>query len=66
LNRRGARYLIAGAHALAYHAKPRFTKDFDVLVEPSEDNARRVIDALRDFGFGEVGIRLRAPGNPAN
>ena len=65
MNRRGAKYLIAGAHALAYHAKPRFTKDFDVLVEPSADNARRVIEALADFGFGEVGITiddLAAPG----
>jgi hypothetical protein len=31
LNRHGVRALIVGAHAVAFHAKPRFTKDFDLF-----------------------------------
>ena len=45
-----------GGHALAFHAKPRFTKDIDIFVEPSQDNAERLIRALDDFGFGDVGL----------
>jgi hypothetical protein len=51
LNERRARYLIVGAHAVAFHAQPRATKDLDLLVEPTAENARRVLDAMSDF-FG--------------
>jgi hypothetical protein len=55
---RGAKAVIVGAHAVAYHAKPRYTKDLDVLVEPSLENAQRVIDALKDFGFGNLDLDM--------
>jgi hypothetical protein len=45
-----------GGHALAFHAKPRFTKDIDIFVEPSSKNAKRLMQALDDFGFGDVGL----------
>jgi hypothetical protein len=51
LNAHGVRYLVIGAHAVALHARPRATKDLDVLVEPTPDNARKLLAALRDF-FG--------------
>jgi hypothetical protein len=54
----GAKAVIVGAHAVAYHAKPRYTKDLDVLVEPSPENARRVLDALEDFGFGYLELDI--------
>ena len=38
---RGAKVVVVGAHAVAYHAKPRYTKDLDILLEASVDNARR-------------------------
>jgi hypothetical protein len=44
------RYLIVGAHAVAFHGHPRFTKDLDVWVEPSSENAQRVWHALKRFG----------------
>lgn len=44
------RFLIVGAYALAVHGRPRATGDLDVLVEPSPENARRVVAALREFG----------------
>lgn len=40
-----------GAHALAAHGRPRATQDLDVLVQPTEANARRVALARRGFGF---------------
>ncbi len=45
-----ARFLVIGAHAVMFHAVPRYTKDLDVWVEPSPANARRVYAALARFG----------------
>jgi len=49
-NEEGVRYLIVGAHAVAHHHKPRFTKDMDVWVDTTSDNAERVVRALLKFG----------------
>lgn len=49
LNAHGVRYLVVGAHAVAFHARPRATKDLDILIEPSAANAERILTALRDF-----------------
>ena len=51
LNRNEAKYCIIGSFALAVHAKPRYTKDMDILVEPTPSNAKAVLRALEDFGF---------------
>lgn len=50
LNEAGARYLLVGGYAVAFHAEPRFTKALDVWTEPDEINAPRVYDGLRRFG----------------
>lgn len=55
-NARGVDYLVVGAHAFAFHAKPRFTKDLDLLVRITPGNAERILAALDDFGFGGVGL----------
>jgi len=49
-------YLIVGGYALAFHGAPRFTGDIDVYVRPDPENARRIIAALADFGFGSLDI----------
>lgn len=48
------RFVLVGGHAVAGHGEPRLTEDLDVFVEPSARNARRLRDALVDFGFGAV------------
>jgi hypothetical protein len=45
-----ARFLVVGAYAVAYHARPRATGDLDLWVEPTPENAARVHRALRAFG----------------
>src|SRR5688500_8235483 len=65
LNRNKVRFLIVGAHALAAHGQPRFTGDLDVLVEANPTNARRLLAALKAFGFGSLKISqgdLHRPG----
>lgn len=49
-NARGVEYLVVGAHALAAHGHVRATGDLDVWVRPEPGNARRVVEALHDFG----------------
>jgi hypothetical protein len=48
--------LIIGAHAVAFHARPRYTKDLDLFVEPTAENAARVLKALDEFGFSGLGL----------
>jgi hypothetical protein len=52
----GVRYLVVGAYALAAHGSPRNTLDLDVFVRPSEANGRRIVQALRAFGFGSLRV----------
>lgn len=44
------RFLIVGAYALAIHGRPRATGDLDVWVDPTSENAGRVVRALAAFG----------------
>ena len=56
LNEAQANYLVVGAHAVAFYAEPRFTKDLDVWVEASPVNAPRVMAALHAFGAPLAGV----------
>ena len=58
LNSRGVEYLIVGAHSLAFHARPRFTGDLDILVRPRKENAAKVVAVLDEFGFGDLGASI--------
>jgi hypothetical protein len=49
-NAQAVEYLVVGAHALAAHGHVRATKDLDVWVRPSPENASRVLRALAEFG----------------
>jgi hypothetical protein len=51
LNSHDVRYLVVGGYAVAYHGHPRTTGDIDIWIERSAENAQRVVNALRDFGF---------------
>ena len=56
--RNDVRYLIVGGWALAAHGHPRLTKDLDVWVWADAHNARALLDALDDFGFGELDLSV--------
>jgi hypothetical protein len=58
LNSHSVEYLIVGGHAVAFHGYPRLTVDIDLFVRPSLDNASKLLAALRDFGFGAVGLNV--------
>lgn len=55
-NNAGVRYCIVGAFAVGFHAVPRYTKDMDLLVEPTRSNGKKICRALKAFGFGALAI----------
>ena len=57
LNGNGVRYLVVGGYAVALHGYPRYTKDMDVWVEMTSENATRVVKALDQFGFGSLDLK---------
>lgn len=52
-------YLIIGGYAVAKHAEPRYTKDLDIWINNSKENAERVYRALKDFGAPLGGINSK-------
>jgi Nucleotidyl transferase of unknown function (DUF2204) len=50
LNEFEVEYLIVGGYAVMKYSEPRYTKDLDVWVHNSRQNALRVVEALKKFG----------------
>ena len=57
-NAHQVKYVIVGGYALAFHGAPRTTGDIDLFVEAKRDNAQRILEALKEFGFGNVGLSM--------
>jgi hypothetical protein len=49
-------YLLIGGRAVSFHDQPRYTKDFDIWIRPTPENARRAFAALVNFGAPLEGI----------
>jgi predicted nucleotidyltransferase len=58
LNANQVRYLVVGGYAVALHGHPRYTKDLDVWVECSQENAPTLLQALEQFGMGSLGLTV--------
>jgi hypothetical protein len=58
LNAHEVKFIIVGGYALAFHGAPRFTGDIDVFVKPDCQNAERIINALAEFGFSSLDIKI--------
>ena len=55
-NSRKVKYIVVGGYALAFHGAPRYTGDIDIFVSSDADNAMQIMAALKEFGFGSVGL----------
>ena len=60
LNAERARYVLVGATAMQFWGTTRATQDIDILIEPTERNAKRVLRALGSLGFGLANELLAA------
>ena len=49
-------FLVVDGHAVAFHGYPRLTEDLDLFVRPDLANGHRIVEALREFGFGSLDL----------
>jgi hypothetical protein len=49
-NANHVKYVVIGGYAVFVHAQPRMTKDMDVLIESSPENAIATYKGLAEFG----------------
>jgi hypothetical protein len=57
LNENNVRYLVVGGYAVAFHGHPRYTKDLDLWIELSADNADKILKSLEQFGFESLDLK---------
>ncbi|MCK5759869.1 MAG: hypothetical protein KAH33_01160 [Candidatus Delongbacteria bacterium] len=56
LNLNNVKYLLVGGYAVGLHGYPRYTKDIDIWIRISPENAESITLALNQFGFGSLGL----------
>jgi predicted nucleotidyltransferase len=50
LARDAVEFLVVGGYAVAFHGRPRATKDIDILLDGRQDNLERAARAVARFG----------------
>jgi len=58
LNKNNVNYLLVGGYAVGYHSRPRYTEDIDIWIQPSLENAKKIIHVLNKFGFTGVSVSI--------
>jgi hypothetical protein len=58
LNKHKVKYLVVGGYSVAIHGHPRYTKDIDIWILTSEENAESLLQALAEFGFGSLDLTV--------
>lgn len=66
LNDEKVEYLIVGGYAVGQHTEPRYTKDLDIWINNSLENADRVFRALSNFGAPMSGMAVEDFTDPQN
>ncbi|HSW53862.1 MAG TPA: nucleotidyltransferase [Ignavibacteriaceae bacterium] len=51
LNSKQIEYLLIGGWAVGYYGYPRATGDMDIWVSSKTENANKLIEAFKEFGF---------------
>lgn len=51
-----AEYLIVGGYAVGFHGHPRYTGDLDIWLNPTRENAEKVLACVNEFGFASYGL----------
>jgi hypothetical protein len=62
--RSGVEAVLVGGYAVAYHGRPRATRDIELVIEGSDAKLGRAADALARFGAPSVvvdAVRKQAP-----
>lgn len=51
LSKHKVHFLLVGGHAVNLHGYPRTTGDMDIWVEPSNENAQKLVASIDEYGF---------------
>lgn len=51
-----AEYLIVGGYAVGIHGHPRYTGDLDIWVNPTPENAAKILHCVNQFGFASYAL----------
>ena len=51
LNSKQIKYLVIGGWAVGYYGYPRATGDMDVWISREKENADKIVEAFKEFGF---------------
>lgn len=55
-NKHGVKYLVVGGFAVSVHGYPRYTKDLDICIQMTEENAKKLLIVIDEFGFGSLNL----------
>ena len=58
LQKHKAEYLVVGGYAVGYWGHVRFTGDLDIWLKPSADNANKILNAVNEFGFESLKLKI--------
>jgi len=53
-----AEYLIVGGYAVGVHGYPRYTGDLDIWLNPTTENALKILQAVNEFGFDSFNLSV--------
>jgi hypothetical protein len=56
LNRHEVEYLLVGGYALGIHGYPRYTGDLDIWINPTHENAVKMLDVMNEFGMSSLNL----------
>lgn len=56
-NEYSVQYLVVGGYAVSIHGYPRATKDFDICIKISEENAAKMVEVINEFGFSSLKLK---------
>jgi len=56
-NQYNVKYLVIEGYAVGIHGYPRLTKDLDISIQMSEDNAEKIVQVINDFGLGSLKLQ---------
>jgi len=57
LNDEKVDYLLIGGYAVGYYGYPRATNDIDIWIATHPENAKKVVNVLKKFGFNAPDLR---------
>ena len=57
LNKNNVRYIVIGGYAVVYHGYVRSTNDIDIWIDIREENIKKMIKVLGEFGFSSLNIK---------